>query len=654
MGSIAKHLAIILLAFLVGPLPAWARPTTDAEAQRAVEGWLARDKRHLEARMGERTTQVRAFKDSAGNVTYFVVNLDPTGFVIVGGDDLLEPIIAFAPQGTFDPISQNPLYDLVQRDLPTRLTEIRAKEEQARRQGLKFIPRGLQRRAQNKWKSLQQSYDPSPGLSYSLLGVSDLRVPPLVQSKWSQTTEGSTYCYNYYTPKHYPCGCVATALAQLMRYYSLPSAGVGTPSFTIKVNGHTQPASLIGGNGGGGPYDWNNMVLDPNASTTDVQRQALGALTSDAGVTVHMEYASSGSGAYTSYVPPALTETFGYGNAKYGYNSNYNIPSSNLLSMVNPNLDASFPAILGITNETSGHEILVDGYGYTASTLYHHLNLGWAGAADAWYNLPTINTDYYNYTSVPDCVYNVFPQGSGEIISGRVLDVGGVPLSGATVTASQTGGGAYTATSNERGIYALAKVPSASTYTLAASKPGYNFFSRVVRTATSANYAANSGNLWGIDLVQSSPGITLNQALDNNSLVFSTGGDAPWFGQAESSYWGGSSAKSGVISDNQTSWLQTTVVGPGTLSFYRKVSSEADHDFLELLVDDLLQSGSISGESGWQQRTISIAAGSHIIKWVYSKNQSVGLGSDCAWVDFVRFNRAAGALAPALQLLLLD
>ena len=101
----------------------------------------------------------------------------------------------------------------------------------------------------------------------------------------------------------------------------------------------------------------------------------------------------------------------------------------------------------------------------------------------------------------------------------------------------------------------------------------------MVSTETSVNYAATSGNLWGIDLVQNLPGITLNQALDNNSLAFSTGGDASWFGQAELSYSGGSSAQSGSISGNQTSWLQTTVVGPGTLSFYWKVSSEADYDF---------------------------------------------------------------------------
>ena len=59
------------------------------------------------------------------------------------------------------------------------------------------------------------------------------------------------------------------------------------------------------------------MVLDPDASTTDTQRQAIGALTYDAGVAVHMRYRLS-SGAYTIDVPLALTGTFGYGNAIYG------------------------------------------------------------------------------------------------------------------------------------------------------------------------------------------------------------------------------------------------------------------------------------------------------------------------------------------------
>ena len=140
MATIAKHLAIYILVLLLGPLPALARPTTDAEAQRSVAGWLALDQRPLRARMGAKPSRVKAFKDNAGNIDYFVVSLEPGGFAIVSGDDLLEPIIAFAPQGTFDPNPQNPLYALLNRDLPGRLAEVREKEDQARAQKRKFTP----------------------------------------------------------------------------------------------------------------------------------------------------------------------------------------------------------------------------------------------------------------------------------------------------------------------------------------------------------------------------------------------------------------------------------------------------------------------------------------------------------------------------------
>ena len=113
----------------------------------------------------------------------------PGGFAIVAGDDLVEPIIAFAPQGTFDPNPQNPLYALLNRDLPGRLAEVREKEDQARAQKRKFTPRGLHRRARSKWVWLQATDTvPSPSVS-SLASVSDLRVEPLVQSKWAQGNE---------------------------------------------------------------------------------------------------------------------------------------------------------------------------------------------------------------------------------------------------------------------------------------------------------------------------------------------------------------------------------------------------------------------------------------------------------------------------------
>jgi hypothetical protein len=128
------------------------------------------------------------------------------------------------------------------------------------------------------------------------------------------------------------------------------------------------------------------------------------------------------------------------------------------------------------------------------------------------------------------------------------------------------------------------------------------------------------------------------------------------------SFYGGSSAQSGVLGGNQSASLKTTVVGPGTLSFHWKVSSEAADDLngtigdlLEVFVGSDLQPGSISGEVDWQPRSISIPAGSHTITWVYSKDPYVGLGSDCGWVDKVRFTPATkGSMVPVLKVLLLD
>lgn len=67
---------------------------------------------------------------------------------------------------------------------------------------------------------------------------------------------------------------------------------------------------------------------------------------------------------------------------------------------------------------------------------------------------------------------------------------------------------------------------------------------------------------------------TLGEALNNTALVWTTHGDAEWFAQTSTSHDGEAAAQSGDIGDSQSSHLETTVAGPGTLSFYWKVSSE--------------------------------------------------------------------------------
>jgi len=247
-------------------------------------------------------------------------------------------------------------------------------------------------------------------------------------------------------------------------------------------------------------FDANTVLLAHiRAETTGFEVTDDCLLMENAGVAVKMMYASGASGAYTSDSRTALVNTFSYSNAVYSGYSSSGILLATLYKMVNPNLDAGYPVMLGIDGN-AGHAILADGYGYNASTLYHHLNMGWAGASDAWYNLPIINTDVgYYFNVVDECVYNVYPSGTGEIISGRVTTPAGIPLAGLTITAERTGGGTYTATTTSQGIYALPKIPANSTYTIHVAGSNYRFASRTANTTTSTNATVNCGNYWGAD-----------------------------------------------------------------------------------------------------------------------------------------------------------
>jgi YD repeat-containing protein len=127
----------------------------------------------------------------------------------------------------------------------------------------------------------------------------------------------------------------------------------------------------------------------------------------------------------------------------------------------------------------------------------------------------------------------------------------------------------------------------------------------------------------------------LCEALDNCTLTWTTGGAANWFGQTTAPYFGVSAAQSGDIDDSQESWLQTTVTGPGTLSFYWKVSSEPGYDYLEFYIDGTRQATRISGTVDWTLQSYSIPAGQHTLKWRYMKDSSVSRNSDCGWLDKV-------------------
>jgi len=137
-------------------------------------------------------------------------------------------------------------------------------------------------------------------------------------------------------------------------------------------------------------------------------------------------------------------------------------------------------------------------------------------------------------------------------------------------------------------------------------------------------------------------GLDLATALDTASLSWTSGGSGNWFGQTGTTHDGVDAAQSGPIGDSAETWLQTTVSGAGNLSFWWKVSSEANYDWLEFYLDGVLQNGRISGNVDWVQHTAVLAAGTHVLRWRYSKDGSVAGGADAAWVDQVVWTPSGG------------
>ncbi|MBK7213812.1 MAG: exo-alpha-sialidase [Bacteroidales bacterium] len=119
---------------------------------------------------------------------------------------------------------------------------------------------------------------------------------------------------------------------------------------------------------------------------------------------------------------------------------------------------------------------------------------------------------------------------------------------------------------------------------------------------------------------------------------WSFAGNTGWVLDDVNKFEGSYSARSGVISHNQTSTLQIDydVMFNDTISFYRKISSELFHDVLSFYIDGT-KVGQWSGNQNWKRMAYPVMAGTHTFKWEYFKDAANTIGSDAAWVDFIVF-----------------
>ena len=124
---------------------------------------------------------------------------------------------------------------------------------------------------------------------------------------------------------------------------------------------------------------------------------------------------------------------------------------------------------------------------------------------------------------------------------------------------------------------------------------------------------------------------------DFSKFPWTFGGTSNWFIDTIR-YAGKYSARSGPIGNNSTTKLELVynVGAADSISFFCKVSSEQDYDFLHFFIDDV-PLGQWSGEQDWIRSSYPVSAGTHTFKWWYITDISYLNGSNAGWIDNIVF-----------------
>ncbi|MBP5664460.1 MAG: C10 family peptidase [Bacteroidales bacterium] len=315
-----------------------------------------------------------------------------TGFVIVSADDCVIPILGYSLTNRFETTNMPPqLYNWLQgyeeqiawwREHPDESSLTPASDPNAPLQN-------WSRLMSNRTEPLRDR----------------LIVGPLLTTQWDQSPYYNLNCpyESSNASGHAPTGCVATAVAQIMKYWNHPATGYGSHNYTHDTYGY-QNANFDT------IYNWNLMPKKLTASTTSDSIQAVAMLIYHIGVAVEMNYGSDGSSAtiYHNYnlsnqsAEIALRTYFKYKSSIHQivYNDYRNHEWKNMLR---DELLMNRPLLYRGKNDNieSSHAFVCDGY--NSSTGEFHFNWGWGGSANGDYAIGSLNptsTRHYNTNNV--------------------------------------------------------------------------------------------------------------------------------------------------------------------------------------------------------------------------------------------------------------
>ena len=323
-------------------------------------------------------------EDENGNILSYIFDLNPTGFIAISSDEDITPVIAYSFITTLvKDENENLLYYMIKKDMEFRL-EIKSQ----------FVSDKIAAN-NNLWKN------------YISGNIEELKTKDFQQwpeqgststSGWIETTWDQGYPYNMFCPLdpntggRCVVGCVATAMSMLIHYHEY----VGNVSFNYSDDHYVTYGRHIDIDGDSEELDFPtfdelNIYLDTlklhYQNNIPLTNQDKAALCFACGISVHMNYTSSGSGANTTNVAIQLLNKFGYDSSIWMESWEPLFYDSLSTNMINAK-----PAEISIytSGYGNGHAINCDGYN---TDNFYHLNFGWGSTSpgvitSAWYSLP--------------------------------------------------------------------------------------------------------------------------------------------------------------------------------------------------------------------------------------------------------------------------
>ena len=389
---------ILLLITVLLPTIAFAKTVTVERAQKIAETFVNRqaDSRSVSAEVSlVWNGETNDSRTSNHAPAYYVFENSVGGFVIVAGDDVVNPILGYSNEGNFN-------VDNMPENLKYWMNELRGGINYLRENNAQ--PDNETRAA---WDNINSGKPASRAVEREML---------LETAKWNQSAPFFDMCPQIDGKQTYQ-GCTPTAVAIVMRYYQWPQAGSGyLESYDYEdEQGYIR---FVDGYSLGHEYDWNNMPLD-FSNYTPAQAEAVAQLMKDCAVASKTEFGTKGSGAYLKNAMIALAKHMSYDASAVYYEKRFftNLEWRRMLYQTINNGDP----VLYTAYETEvwGHTIVLDGYDSEGN---FHINWGWGGRYDGYYNFP--NFREFSLSKMHYAVMGLKKNEGGEPLEIMVLDDG--------------------------------------------------------------------------------------------------------------------------------------------------------------------------------------------------------------------------------------